>query len=113
MSSSALGAVLALRTRQWRLFDWMWGLHIMDLSGREDTSHPVLIASAALALVDFVALLVTFLATLLILAELQLSTIRLMVALFVGHIGATLVEPRQQARHPLLHRVDVPGGDAH
>lgn len=44
------GSVLALRTRQWRLFDWMWGLHIMDLSGREDTSHPVLIASAALAL---------------------------------------------------------------
>ena len=44
------GAVLALRTDQWRLFDWMWGLHIMDLNGREDTSHPVLIASAALAL---------------------------------------------------------------
>ncbi len=45
------GAVLALRTDQWRLFDWMWGLHIMDLNGREDTSHPVLIASAALALI--------------------------------------------------------------
>ena len=45
------GQVLALRTRQWRLFDWMWGLHIMDLSGREDTSHPLLIGSAALALV--------------------------------------------------------------
>ena len=45
------GAVLALRTRQWRLFDLMWGLHIMDLRGRENTSHPVLIASAALALV--------------------------------------------------------------
>lgn len=44
------GAVLALRTDQWRLFDWMWGLHIMDLGGREDTSHPVLIAAAALAL---------------------------------------------------------------
>jgi hypothetical protein len=44
------GAVLALRTEQWRWFDWMWGLHIMDLNGREATSHPVLIASAALAL---------------------------------------------------------------
>lgn len=32
-----------------------------------------------------------FLATLLILAELQLRTIRLMVAFFVGHIGATLL----------------------
>ncbi|PAX08208.1 PepSY domain-containing protein [Sphingomonas lenta] len=34
------GEVLALRTAQWRLFDWMWGLHIMDLRAREDTSHP-------------------------------------------------------------------------
>lgn len=45
------GSVLAVRTRQWRAFDWMWGLHIMDLGGREDTSHPVLIGSAALALI--------------------------------------------------------------
>lgn len=44
------GGVLAVRTDQWRAFDWMWGLHIMDLRGREDTSHPILIASAALAL---------------------------------------------------------------
>ena len=44
------GGVLALRTRQWRAFDWMWGLHIMDLSGREDTSHPILIGSAIVAL---------------------------------------------------------------
>lgn len=43
------GEVLALRTDQWRVFDWMWGLHIMDLSGREDTSHPVLIAFTAVA----------------------------------------------------------------
>jgi len=45
------GAVLALRTRWWRVYDWMWGLHIMDLQTREDTSHPVLIGAAALALV--------------------------------------------------------------
>jgi hypothetical protein len=44
------GAVLAIRTRQWRLFDWMWGVHIMDLKGRENTSHPILIAAAALTL---------------------------------------------------------------
>lgn len=49
------GAVLALRTRQWRAFDWMWGLHIMDLSGREDTSHPILIGSAILALIATLA----------------------------------------------------------
>ncbi|HEX8389080.1 MAG TPA: PepSY domain-containing protein [Sphingomonas sp.] len=49
------GSVLALRTDQWRAFDWMWGLHIMNLSGREDTSHPVLIAAAALALLATLA----------------------------------------------------------
>lgn len=45
------GSVLAIRTPQWRAYDWMWGLHIMDLGGREDTSHPILIGSAVLALV--------------------------------------------------------------
>lgn len=44
------GEVLALRTRWWRAFDFMWGLHIMDLKGREDTHHPILVASAALSL---------------------------------------------------------------
>ena len=43
------GAVLAVRTGQWRLYDFMWGLHIMDLQTREDTHHPILIAMAALA----------------------------------------------------------------
>jgi hypothetical protein len=52
------GAVLALRTDQWRLFDWMWGLHIMDLGEREDTSHPVLIVSAALTLATVVLALI-------------------------------------------------------
>lgn len=44
------GSILALRTDQWRLFDLMWGLHILDPGGREDTSHPLLIAAAALGL---------------------------------------------------------------
>lgn len=39
----------AVRTRWWRTFDVMWGLHIMDLKSREDTSHPVLILFAALS----------------------------------------------------------------
>jgi Peptidase propeptide and YPEB domain len=43
------GEILALRTRQWRLYDWMWGLHIMDLQGREATSHLVLILFAGVA----------------------------------------------------------------
>jgi hypothetical protein len=45
------GEIEAVRTRWWRLFDLMWGLHIMDLEEREDTSHPILILFAALALV--------------------------------------------------------------
>lgn len=60
------GAVLALRTGQWRLYDWMWGLHIMDLESREETSHPLLIAFAAAA----------FIATLLGLALLPLASRR-------------------------------------
>lgn len=45
----ATGEVIALRTGQWRLYDAMWGLHIMDLQTREDTHHPILVAFAALA----------------------------------------------------------------
>ena len=41
----------AVRTHWWRLFDVMWGLHIMDFEAREDTSHPILIAFAALSLI--------------------------------------------------------------
>lgn len=44
------GDIEAVRTRWWRAFDFAWGLHIMDLSEREDTSHPVLIIFAALSL---------------------------------------------------------------
>lgn len=44
------GEIEAVRTRWWRIFDFMWGLHIMDLQTREDTSHPVLVIFAALSL---------------------------------------------------------------
>jgi len=43
------GEIAAVRTRFWRIFDFMWGLHIMDLETRGDTSHPILIFFAALA----------------------------------------------------------------
>ena len=45
------GEIEAVRTRWWRIFDFMWGLHIMDLQEREDTSHPILILFTALALI--------------------------------------------------------------
>jgi hypothetical protein len=34
------GAVVARRTGWWRLYDFMWGLHIMDPQTREDTHNP-------------------------------------------------------------------------
>jgi hypothetical protein len=46
------GAVLAVRSAQWRWYDWMWGLHIMDLQTREDTSHAVLIGFAGIAVIS-------------------------------------------------------------
>jgi hypothetical protein len=44
------GKILAVRTQGWRLFDLMWGLHIMDWNGRENTNSPWLFAFAALSL---------------------------------------------------------------
>jgi hypothetical protein len=43
------GEVLAVRTRLWRAYDFMWGLHIMDLQGRENSHHPLLMGFAGLA----------------------------------------------------------------
>ncbi|MEP2736088.1 MAG: PepSY domain-containing protein [Erythrobacter sp.] len=43
------GRIEAVRTSWWRAFDFAWGLHIMDLKTREDTSHPILITFAALS----------------------------------------------------------------
>ncbi len=44
------GELLAVRTARWRLFDLMWGLHIMDLKRREDMNHPLLVGAAVLGL---------------------------------------------------------------
>lgn len=44
------GEIEAVRTRWWRWFDFAWGVHIMDKSEREDTSHPILILFAAFSL---------------------------------------------------------------
>ncbi|MEP3422047.1 MAG: PepSY domain-containing protein [Erythrobacter sp.] len=45
------GNIEAVRTSWWRWFDFMWGLHIMDLSEREDNNHPTLIIFAGLAVI--------------------------------------------------------------
>jgi hypothetical protein len=45
------GEVMALRTGWWRVYDLMWGLHIMDLQTSEDAHHPILILFAALSVI--------------------------------------------------------------
>ncbi|MFN3387654.1 MAG: PepSY domain-containing protein [Allosphingosinicella sp.] len=48
---AATGEIVARRTAWWRVYDFMWGLHIMDLKTREDTSNPLVIGFGILALV--------------------------------------------------------------
>ena len=48
---AATGEILARRTGWWRVYDFMWGLHIMDLQTREDAHNPLLIGFAAISLV--------------------------------------------------------------
>lgn len=44
------GELLARRTQQWRIFDFLWMLHIMDFDTRDNFNHPLLQVSAALGL---------------------------------------------------------------
>ena len=44
------GAIVARRTGWWRFYDFMWGLHIMDLETREDAHNPLLIGFAIVSL---------------------------------------------------------------
>ena len=45
------GAVVARRTRFWRVHDFMWGLHIMDLQGRKQTHNPWVVSFSLFAVV--------------------------------------------------------------
>jgi hypothetical protein len=47
---SSTGQVAATRTRWWRFYDLMWGLHIMDPQTREDTHNPFVIGFGIIAL---------------------------------------------------------------
>lgn len=44
------GKLLSVRTNNWRIFDFVWMLHIMDYQDREDFNHPLLIVFSATAL---------------------------------------------------------------
>jgi hypothetical protein len=52
------GEIAATRTRWWRIYDFMWGLHIMDLETREDTHHPWIIVFGVIALITTLMALV-------------------------------------------------------
>jgi hypothetical protein len=56
--NAATGEIVARRTRWWRFYDWMWGLHIMDLETREDTHNPLIIGLGAVTLVTTLMALV-------------------------------------------------------
>jgi hypothetical protein len=54
---AANGEVVARRTRFWRFYDWMWGLHIMDLQTRENTHNPwIIVFGVATLMTTFLAL---------------------------------------------------------
>ncbi|MGB7404447.1 MAG: PepSY domain-containing protein [Pacificimonas sp.] len=44
------GELLTRRTRLWRVYDFMWMLHIMDYDSREDFNNPLVQAAAGLGL---------------------------------------------------------------
>jgi hypothetical protein len=40
---ASTGQLLAVRTPWWRVYDFAWGLHIMDPQTREDSHHPLIL----------------------------------------------------------------------
>ena len=54
------GVVTARRSTLWRVFDFLWGLHIMDFKNHEDFNTPLLIGATALALVMIVSGIILF-----------------------------------------------------
>ena len=48
---AATGELLAVRTPGWRIYDFAWGLHIMDPQTREDTHHPLIIVFTVLSVI--------------------------------------------------------------
>ncbi len=49
--STAAGKVTARRSGTWRLYDFLWSLHIMDYRTRDDFNNWLVIAFAGLGLV--------------------------------------------------------------
>ncbi len=54
------GEIVAIRSDQWRIWDLMWGLHIMDWEERDDFNHWLLKLFSVLALVSSITGLLLF-----------------------------------------------------
>lgn len=54
------GVVTARRSTLWRVFDFLWSLHIMDFKNHEDFNTPLLIIATALGLVVIVTGMILF-----------------------------------------------------
>lgn len=54
------GTVTARRSTLWRVFDFLWSLHIMDFKNHEDFNTPLLIVATAVALIMIVAGIILF-----------------------------------------------------
>ena len=52
--SADLGTVAARRSDLWRIYDFLWGLHIMDWKNHQDFNHPWLWSVTALGLIIIV-----------------------------------------------------------
>ncbi len=52
------GDIIARRTNLWRVYDFLWGLHIMNLKTRDDFNTPLLIGFSALSFVTVLMALV-------------------------------------------------------
>ncbi len=61
--SASSGKIRAVRTTSWRLFDFLWSLHIMDYDERDDFNHPLLIFMATLGVITVFSGLFLFFAT--------------------------------------------------
>ncbi len=61
--SAASGNIRAVRTTSWRLFDFLWSLHIMDYEEREDFNHALLIFMSILGVITVASGLVLFFTT--------------------------------------------------
>ena len=57
------GRIRAVRTNEWRIFDFLWMLHIMDYEAREDFNHLLIQTLSVLGLITVITGLILFFMT--------------------------------------------------